>query len=169
MALGRGKLLPLGTQAQSREFPIGIPILFLAGIMNHFASACMKKSSGNSVSKTVNVCNVTNAENANEWELFTISETADNIEETWVSVKINGHPIKMMIDCGAAVSCISESQAEQIGLSWSKSETQLSAYGGTKLEVCGKIQTSITRILEKPLLGRSWFPLLGIQIHSERT
>ena len=95
-----------------------------------------------------------------------------------VSVKINVHPIKMMIDCGAAVSCISESQAEQIGLSWSKSETQLSAYGGTKLEVCGEIQTSIERSsyknlgklfivknVEKPLLGRSWFPLLGIQIH----
>ena len=79
---------------------------YFCGITNHFESECRKKSSGNSVSKTVNVCNITNAENANEWELFTIRETAENIEETWVSVKINGHRIKMMIDCGAAVSCI---------------------------------------------------------------
>ena len=118
----------------------------------HLAKCCRvpkNPNKSNNYGKAVNTISV--VESAGEYEeIFQINN--NKIPPIMINIKINGTPVKMELDTGAARSIMPKAIYEQ---TWpiaserpmlQKCNVKLETYGGTQLNVVGEITVKITRM-----------------------
>ena len=112
--------------------------------------------------------------------LFNIDMVASNPAPIMVSVSINGVPVNMMVDTGAAVTLISEQAAKSIPrIKLRKTDNRLTTYRGEKIKVCGEcsvvveynnqeyqLSLFVVKGGTSCLLGRDWLSVIKLDWHS---
>ena len=159
--------------------------------MGHIANACKAKTTAGRSSYQFKRCdaNAVTREEGSESEtdddtgLFNIDMVASNLAPIMVSVSINGVPVNMMVDTGAAVTLISERAAKSIPrIKLKKTDNRLTTYTGEKIKVCGEcsvvveynnqeyqLSLFVVKGGTSCLLGRDWLSVIKLDWHSIAT
>ena len=125
----------------------------------------------------------TQSETDDDTGLFNIDMVASNPAPIMVSVSINGVPVNMMVDTGAAVTLISEQAAKSIPrIKLRKTDNRLTTYRGEKIKVCGEcsvvveynnqeyqLSLFVVKGGTSCLLGRDWLSVFKLDWHSIAT
>lgn len=156
----------------------------------HIVRACLKRNGNNrAVHQVPEQCAEGQSEDGDNWyglNTMTVKSIGVNSNRNnsggqkkfTAKVKVNGHPIEMEVDTGAAVTVIAEHTWMDIGAptlkhcdirlqTWSKHQLQLLGQCQVTVEHRNNMHKLVLFVIQghgTSLLGRNWFAALGINV-----
>uniref|UniRef100_A0A1B0GIL7 RNA-directed DNA polymerase n=1 Tax=Lutzomyia longipalpis TaxID=7200 RepID=A0A1B0GIL7_LUTLO len=150
------------------------------GEKGHIQKACNNDTKkGKRTGKKINVVKGDESSEEEDDDVNQINTISDLWHGVWVKVNVEGSPIEMEVDSGAAYSVMSEDDWNKLKscreiesckmklCTWVKKGVKIKGKVKVQVELAKRkveLPLIITKEGGKPLLGRNWFQALGIEI-----